>query len=216
MTTLMKYFVLPLGLSGSLLLGACSVLPEARPMDVYQLPTRLVVAATHPVQAGTGTSLRIARPAAAGVLSGNRIVVAMPDHRLSIYPAARWNQAAPGLLRERLLDAFRADGRIAGLSNDEEALQADYEIGSDLRSFQIEYVDETEGVTGRAVASVSIDVRLVRGDSRRITAVQRFTVKEPSEGVGLPQQVAALGRAADRLAGEVAAWALVQMGTAAK
>ena len=194
-------------LGAALLLPACAILPKAEPLDVYLLP------ATAPVSASATQaapwSLRIARPAAGVHLSGQRIVVVPEDNRVSVYTGAGWSDPAPVLVRNRLLDAFRADGRVAGLSSDDKQLQADFELDSDLRAFQSEYRD------GRPEAVVRLDARLVHTATRRIVASRSFALRAPATDTAVPVVVQAFGAAADRLAAEVVEWT-VREGSAAK
>ncbi|MDF3932858.1 ABC-type transport auxiliary lipoprotein family protein [Pseudomonas citronellolis] len=183
------------------LLGACSILPKAETPDIYLLP-----AAQQPPRAtpAVNWSLRVDAPKASQVLDGNRIAVQSEGDMLSVYKSVRWADAAPSLLRDRLLDAFRADGRIQALSSDEVSLQADLELGGDLRAFQSEY-------RGKAVEAVVIlEARLVRNASQRIVASRRFEVRQPAGGTQVPEVVKAFGQAGDRLAAEVVGWTLQQ------
>ncbi len=181
------------------LLPACSVLPKAEPVDTYLLPA----AALAPAGGATlPLSLRVSRPAAGTQLSGQRIAVVPEDGRVSVYKGASWSEPAPVLLRNRLLDAFRADGRIAALSSDDTVLQADVEIDSDLRGFQAEYRN------GAVEAVIRLEARLVQVGTRRILASRGFEVREPAAGSAVPQVVQAFGGAGDRLAAQVVAWAV--------
>ncbi|MBN0509816.1 membrane integrity-associated transporter subunit PqiC, partial [Pseudomonas aeruginosa] len=89
---------------------------------------------------------------------------------------ARWSDPAQSLLRDRLMQAFQADGRVRGLSSDDSNLQADFELGGDLRAFQTEYPN------GQASALIRYDARLVRTDDKRVVASRRFEVSQPVDG----------------------------------
>jgi cholesterol transport system auxiliary component len=184
----------------SLLLGACSILPQPESPTVYLLPTASPPPAAAP--APVAWSLRVDTPDAAHALDGARIVVVPQDNVVTTYRGARWTDRAPVLLRDRLLEAFRADGRVAALSSDSAELGADYELGGDLPAFQSQYED------GRPVVVVRYDARLVQGRSQRILAARRFEVREPVAGKEVPQVVAAFGRAGDALAAQVIPWTI--------
>lgn len=189
-----------------LLLSACSILPKPAPVDVYLLP-----AATPPNPAAAQAlpwSLRVTRPASSGLLAGQRILVLPQDNRISYYKGANWSDPAPVLLRNRLLDALRSDGRIAALSNDDRILNADFELDSDLRAFQSEYHG------GNPQALVRLDVRLVRPATQRIVASRRFEMRQPASGTAVTDVVTAFGAAADGLAAELADWTVAQMAAA--
>lgn len=183
------------------LLPACSVLPAAEPLDVYVLP----VAAGAPARADANPralpwSLRVVRPAAGVHLAGQRIVVMPEGYRVSVYQGAGWSDPAPALVRDRLLEAFRSDGRVGALSSDERQLHADFELDSDLRAFQSEYRG------GRPEAVLRLDARLVHTASRRIVASRSFEQRQASADAAVPAVVEAFGSAADRLSAEVVAW----------
>lgn len=210
------------------LLPACSVLPEAQPLDVYVLPVTgdasagavsavretaratapaapasATVAAGSSAPAATGAqswSLRVVRPAAGVHLAGQRIVVMPEGNRVSVYQGAGWSDPAPVLVRDRVLEAFRADGRVGALSSDERQLHADFELDSDLRAFQSEYRG------GRPEAVLRLDARLVHTASRRIVASRSFEQRLASADPAVPAVVQAFGTAADRLSAEVVDW----------
>ena len=210
------------------LLPACSVLPEAQPLDVYVLPVtgdasagavsaaRETARATAPAAPASATvpagssapaatgaqawSLRVVRPAAGVHLAGQRIVVMPEGNRVSVYQGAGWSDPAPVLVRDRVLEAFRADGRVGALSSDERQLHADFELDSDLRAFQSEYRG------GRPEAVLRLDARLVHTASRRIVASRTFEQRQPTEDPAVPAVVQAFGTAADRLSAEVVEW----------
>lgn len=187
----------------AMLTSACSILPAGEPLDTHRLPA----AARSAAQAGTlAASLRIARPASPARLAGTRIVVLPRDNVFSVYKGARWSDPAPMLLRERLLDAFAADGRVAALSSDAQGAQADYQLDSELLDFQIEY---RAGVP-RAV--IRLDVLLLKTSTRHIVARRRFDSVVPVNGKELPEAVRALGKASDALADQVRDWGIDRIG----
>lgn len=183
------------------LLPACSVLPKAEPLELYRLPSTAAPASS---AARLDIGLRVSRPESGPQLAGQRIVVLPEGDRVSIYKGASWSDPAPLLLRNRLLDAFRADGRIAALSSDDRALHADLELDSDLRAFQSEYRN------GVPEAVIRLDVRLVSSATQRILASRRFEVRQPAAGTQVNEVVRAFGSAGDALSNELVAWTLEQ------
>jgi ABC-type uncharacterized transport system, auxiliary component len=183
------------------LLSACSILPEAESTDFYLLP------ATHQPARNTATvnwSLRVSAPTASLALDSNRIAVVPQGNQLSSYHGARWSNRAPGLLRDRLLDAFTANGSIRALSSDDASLQADLDLTGELRAFQSEYQN------GKPVIHIRYDARLVRTLGQRIVASHTFEVSQPADGKQVPEVVSAFGKAADQLSAKVVEWTLQQ------
>jgi len=183
------------------LLGACSVLPKSEPQEIYRLP-----ATPLPHDAGTPVnwSLRVDTPNAERMLDSSRITVQPQGDTVSVYKGARWTDSATTLLRNRLVDAFRDNGRIAALSSDDSSLQADYSLSGDLRAFQSVYEN------GQPVVVIRLDARLVQNNGLRIVATHRFDIHQPAAGTAVPQVVVAFGQASDALASQVVNWTLQQ------
>ncbi|MDH1210233.1 ABC-type transport auxiliary lipoprotein family protein [Pseudomonas chengduensis] len=182
------------------LLGACSILPQSEPLDIYLLPGAALPAQTQRVD----WSLRVNSPVSSQLLDGTRIVVLPEPGLVNTYQGVRWSERTPQLLRGRLLDAFQDDGRVQALSNEEQRLQADLELVSDLRSFHSQYRD------GVAEALIQLDVRLVDGRDQRILAIRRFSVSQPASDTSIAAVVKAFGQAGDQLSRELVDWTLAE------
>lgn len=184
------------------LLCACSVLPEAEQFSIYQLPAAPAARAQPATR--SDASLRISKPQSGNVIDSVRILVLRESNQISAYQGVRWSDPAPVLLRNRLVDAFKQDGGIGSLSTDDSNLQADLELGGDLRAFQVEYQ------RGQPVVVIRLDARLVQSASRRIVAARSFDVRQTVEGAKVPEVIVAFGQAADTLAAQVRDWTLRQ------
>ncbi|MFB8830777.1 ABC-type transport auxiliary lipoprotein family protein [Azotobacter sp. CWF10] len=185
-------------------LSACSVLPEAERIHIYRLPGTPLQA--QPATARLDQALRIATPKADRMLGSARIAVVPEGNRISSYQGARWSDDAPTLLRDRLIEAFREDGRTASVSSDDNHLHADLELLGDLRGFHSEYVD------GKPQVRVSLDVNLVHSASQRILASRRFEVRQSARDERLDSVVTAFGTAGDQLSRQLVDWTLAQGG----
>lgn len=190
---------LPLLLAAGLL-GACSILPQSEPLDVYLLPAAQLPAQTQRVD----WALRINSPSSNQLLDGTRIVVLPEPERVNTYQGVRWSERTPQLLQARLLDAFHDDGRIRALSSDAQRLQADLELVSELRAFHSQYQGE------RPEALIQLDVRLVDARDQRILASRRFSATQPASDSSVPAVVAAFGQAGDRLSRELVDWTVAE------
>ena len=199
----MKLTRLALLATGFTLVSACTIFPEAEPLDVYRLP-----AAQAPVSRGSATtqpwSLRLNKLQASEALNRPTIAVIPQGDVISSYKASRWSDPAPVLLRNRLLDGFQRDGRVTLLSTDDSNFQADLELGGNLQAFQTEYQDTQASVV------VRLDALLVRGYDQRILASRRFEERQPLNDVKVPAVVAGFGQASDRLTAKVVDWAVDQ------
>lgn len=182
------------------LLGACSVLPKSEILSVYRLPASPL--SNQP--AAVDWALRVNKPYSSQLLDSTRIAVLPPGDPISAYQGVRWSDRAPLLLRDRLIDAFRDDGRIAAVSSDDSRLYADLELATDLRAFHSEYRG------GRPVALIVLDARLVHSGSLRILASRRLVIEQPAADASISTVVQAFGRAADQLSRQLVDWTLEQ------
>lgn len=189
----------------ALCLSACSsILPRGETFVIYQLPASSTAIAPSAAPA-VAWQLRVDAPQTASLLSTARILVEPKPGEVSIYHGARWAQRTPQLLRDRLIDAFHADGRIHGISSDDDGLLADYELDTTLGGFQAEYRGD-----GAPIVTLQLDARLLRPGAKRILAAHRFNVDIPAKGTSIAQVVTAFGSAADQLGAELVDWTLEQ------
>ena len=186
------------------LLGACNLVPTREPASLYTLPAEPLPAATED-NAVAELTLHLATPHAGRLLDGARIVVLPEPHRPSVYQGVRWADEAPALLRDRLLDGFREDGRLSRLTRGESAFPSDLTLATDLRAFQSEYVE------GHPEAVVTLDVQLVDSRSQRLLASHRFSQRQTAQTTEIADVVEALGLATDRLTGELVNWTLSEI-----
>lgn len=181
-------------------LAACSVLPESETLRIFLLPT--TPAQQQSSEPTTQQALRINTPQASRILSSQRIAVVPQGNEISAYGAARWSDAAPVLLRDRLIEAFQRDGRMPSVSNEDVNLYSDLSLHSDLRAFQSVYVD------GKPVVLITLDARLVDRNDQHTLANRRFEVRQPSDDPNLESVVEAFGLASDTLSRQVLEWTL--------
>ncbi|UQB77688.1 membrane integrity-associated transporter subunit PqiC [Pseudomonas shirazica] len=186
------------------LASACSILPQSAPVDLYRLPVNQP-GRTAPA---LDWSLRLNKPLASEVLAGPRIAVIPQGDVVSSYKGARWSDAVPVLLRNRLLDGFQRDGQVQRLSADDSNLQADYELAGELQAFQTEYLPG-----GAVEVVIRYDARLIQGRNQRILASKRFEIRQPLADKQVSAVVVGFGKACDQLTGQVVSWTIAQAGS---
>lgn len=199
MTTLSRLTLLTV----CLVVAGCSPLKPAEPVRLYRLPE--VAAESSPGQPAVAITLRINRPGTSDALAGRQILAAPDAHRLSAWPGARWVSPAPQLWRDWLVAHFLADGRVAHVTGDGQAIRAGVELGGTLRAFHSE---ETEA--GRQRVTLVFDARLVAPGSQRILASRTFSAREMAATDDLEAVVAAFGRAAEQVGTALADWVVAQ------
>jgi cholesterol transport system auxiliary component len=149
-------------------------------------------------------SLRVSQPATNQFLNSSRIAVQPQGQEIAVYKNSRWSDSAPILVRNRLIQAFRSDGRIRAVSSDDDSLQADVELSGDLSAFQGVYH------VGSSEVLIRFDARLVRISDRRIIATRQFDIRQPIKGNEMNEVVQAFGLASDQLATQVLNWTMQQ------
>lgn len=185
------------------MLSACSVLPEAPVRDSYRLPISSFPAPSSQ-HVPVDWSLRVATPHSGQWLDSRRMLVIRRDNQINVYKGVQWSDPPPVLARDRILDAFRADGRIPFVSNEAGSLKADLALHSDLRSFHVEYQEN------RPFVRIQLDASLVATASRNAIATRSFAITLPAKGEQVPDIVEAFGAATDRLSQEVVEWTMLQ------
>lgn len=188
-------------LAASALLSACTLLPKSEKLAVYQLPLTALPAAS---QSPTMSSLRISTPESGQMIDSARILVVPDGNRLAAYEGVRWADPSPVLVRERLVQAFLDDRRIAVVSTDRNPLPSVLDLSGTLRTFQVEYRDS------KPVAVVRYEARLVALRTGRLLAANRFEVAQPSNGTSVTDVVTAFGQATDALSAALVKWAVEQ------
>lgn len=183
-------------------LSACTILPQSSVQQVYLLPAQPTVAAGGQM---SDRSVRIVQPNSSQFLNGTRIAVQPQGSEITAFSGSRWSDPAPLLLRNRLIQEFRTNGHFRSISNDDDNLQADLELGGDLASFQGVY----DGDRGEVV--IRFDARLVRTSDRRAIANRSFVVREPIRGKAMDNVVQAFGLASDKLAAQTLVWTYQQV-----
>lgn len=190
------------------LLAGCSALGGKRtPLTIYS--PRLAVATPATAPTPVDWQLQVSTPQASQVLDNARIAVMPTPGVIEVYPAARWRDPAPRLLRSLVVQAFGDSGRIVGVSGASAGLNADYELALELRDFQA----EVDGSSARAV--IRVHAKLFDHRSNRIVAMRAFEATAPAASSAAGDAVAAFETALSELMPRLVEWTL-ETGSAAR
>ena len=192
---------------------ACSVFPKNEPVAAYRLPPLPISTQNSGTKGGIAATgidartVRIVTPNSSRVVDSDRILVLPETNLIQFYANARWTDPAPVLLRNRLVQAFLADGRIRYVSSDDSNLSADQELTGDLISFQSEYRNN------KPIVVIKFHASLIDQIGRRVIAMHSFEVQQQVADEQLPEVIEAFGQASDVLAAQLMEWVLAQPGT---
>ncbi|MBX3690637.1 ABC-type transport auxiliary lipoprotein family protein [Dokdonella sp.] len=182
------------------LLAGCSALGgKHTPFSIHSPKlSPFAPAATTPVD----WQLQIALPQASSALDSPRIAVMPHPGVLEVYPAARWRDPAPRLLRSLVVEAFDLSGRVGGVSGANVGLSADYALAIDLRDFQAEV-----GRDGTR-AAIRLQARLFDLRGNRIVATRAFDETAAAANSDVGNVVAAFETALAQLMPELVNWTI--------
>lgn len=178
------------------LAGCASIGGSNKALDTYDLAVPSVEKAA---KKKANVQILIAEPQALKILDSESIVIRNGMSSVAYLGGAQWSDRLPKIVQARLVQAFENSNRFGGVGRPGEGLAIDYQVITDIRSFEI---DQTGN--GRAVVEISAkllnDRNGVVGSSKSFSA----SVPAPSGSSGI---VNALDAAFDKVAGEIVAWA---------
>jgi cholesterol transport system auxiliary component len=190
----------------SLALSACGSLDKLiGPPDAPQIyALRPTLSPAQPSGGKVGWALVVQKPNAAGNLDSARIALARNGMQLDYYAKAAWPDRLPDLVQTALLAGFEATGRIDAVSRDEDALQSDYQLSTELRDFEARYATPDSAPN----AAVTIIAHMSGTKSRKILANFSVNLTEPASANSVDAVVQALNAALAKAVDQIVQWAL--------
>lgn len=180
----------------SVMLGGC-LGSNAVPPATYDLVAPKVMTLTAPRPAKF--QLVINEPSAVRSLETDRILV-KSGPRVAYYKNAAWSDRLPRLMQARMVEAFQNAGLVSAVGSRADRLDADYELTTQVQSFQV----EVEGAGAQAHASLF--VKVVDGDNGRMVASRSFESKVGTSPKDVSEMVTSLNQAFDNVLREVVPW----------
>ncbi len=148
-----------------------------------------------------GRQILIAAPSALKALDGENIVVRSGPNSISFLKGAQWADRLPNIVQSRLVQAFESTGRLGGVGRPGEGLAIDYQVISDIRTFNI-------NVSGGQTAIVEIAIKILNDKNGTVRSSRVFRATSPVSGEGNASYIAALDRAFDSTASDIVTWTL--------
>lgn len=142
--------------------------------------------------------LIVAEPRAVQALDSERILVREASGAISFLGGGQWSDRVPRLVQARLIQTFENVGRRAAVARPGERLVADYQLNTDIRSFQI--------ATDTGTAEIEISAQLVNDRTGRVALARIFRSSEPVGAVDAANAAAALDRALSRILVDIVRW----------
>ena len=180
----------------SLLMSGCALLGGgSKPLDTYDLSAP----ATGKGGGGGRTQILIAEPSALKSLDGQAIVIETSPGVIQNLSGAQWADRLPRVVQAKLAESFQRSGKFAGVGKPGEGLAIDYQVITEIRSFEVR-------VNGGAHADVQLFVRILNDKNGVVRASRVFDASTPVSGAGNDAYVAALDRAFGEVTREIVTW----------
>jgi cholesterol transport system auxiliary component len=179
----------------ALSVSACA---SSKKLDTFDLSSTSPDVSTPKKQ---GRQILIAAPSALKALDGENIVVRSGPNSISFLKGAQWADRLPNIVQSRLLQAFESTGRLGGVGRPGEGLAIDYQVISDIRTFNI-------NVSSGRIAIVEIAVKILNDKNGTVRSSRVFRATSPVSGEGNASYIAALDRAFDSAASDIVTWTL--------
>ncbi|WP_019959677.1 ABC-type transport auxiliary lipoprotein family protein [Woodsholea maritima] len=183
-----------LSLSVALGLSGCiSVLPKAKPHQIYRLDAPIDLGSEGLEEARL---VLIERPIAPRALINDKIALAYPDGRIAYAAQSNWVSPVPALIQDRVMDAYAAEIPEIAAVRSEDGVRARWALRLEVRHFEALF---DQGEDSAPLVRVMMRARIV--DEQERSLISSRTVE--SEVRARSRTVSAIVEAFDGASTEV-------------
>lgn len=147
-----------------LALSACGILPQPKPVRVYQLPAS-EIGVNVPRK---DLSLYIDHPYANRFLDHHRLAVVLASHEVQSYAGIRWEDTLPIMYRDRLVDDFRRTHAYQTVVSSDNQVIVDRILKLEIQDYQLQYKGKQLYVV------ININASLIKASDLSILASANF------------------------------------------
>ncbi len=165
--------------------------------DTYGLSASPVVEGP----ASTSKQILVPEPTALKALDSDQVVIRLSGSEIQYLADSQWSDRLPKMVQSKLVQAFENTGKIGGVGKPGEGLAIDFQVITDIRSFEI----STEGADA---AIVEIFAKIVNDRNGTVRAQKAFRATVPVSGSGNPAFVKALDAAFADVSADIVRWTL--------
>lgn len=152
-------------------------------------------------RASSNKQILVPEPTALKALDSDQVVIRLSGSELQYLSKAQWSDRLPRMVQSKLVQAFENTGKIGGVGKPGEGLAIDYQIITEIRSFEI----STEGAD---TAVVEIFAKILNDRTGTVRAQKAFRATTSVKGAGNPAFVKALDQAFATVSAEIVGWTL--------
>jgi cholesterol transport system auxiliary component len=151
-----------------------------------------------------GWALAVDIPDASDSIDTRRIALIKADATLDYYANAQWPDRLPLLVQTALVAAFQASGRVPQVSRTQDALHADYALGTEIRDCTAHY-SAPDGIPS---VTVSLVAQMSTAHGRKIMASFTASQSAPASQNSTGAVAAAFNTAVGAAVQQIVGWAL--------
>ncbi|WP_411035873.1 ABC-type transport auxiliary lipoprotein family protein [Shinella sp. BYT-45] len=146
----------------------------------------------------------VPQPSALKALDSGQIVVRPSPSEIQYLAEAQWSDSLTKMVQARLVQAFENTGRLGGVGMPGQGLAIDYQIVTDIRSFEVQ-------TSGADTAVVEISAKLLNDRNGTVRAQKVFRAASPVRGSGNTAFVKALDAAFATVTADIVGWTLASI-----
>lgn len=207
--TLRRHLVCPrkrfaLGLLILFGLGACTgLLPGGGPLpNLYTLSPKTSFSEDLP---NVSWQLVVEEPSAAGGLATQNIALRTNMLELQYFAGSRWTEGAPRLVQTLLVESFENTHKIVAVGRQSIGLRSDFNLKSELREFQAEYLD---GANAAPTVRVRLNAKIIKQPRREIIASENFEATFPAADASMDSIIEAFDEALGKVLKRMVEWTI--------
>ncbi len=184
-------------------LAACEgMLPgSGPPPDLYTLTPKSTFATDLP---SVDWQLVVEEPVAAGGLNISRIALRDKPTDLNYFAGSQWTERAPRMVQTLLVESFENSDRIVAVGRQAIGLRSDFNLKSELREFQAEYMNEGDAPEIR----VRLNAKIIKQPRRSIIASKTFEATMVAESTTMDHIIDAFDYALGKVLRRTVEWTL--------
>ena len=151
--------------------------------------------------AATSKQILVPEPTALKALDSDQIVIRLSGSELQYLAKSQWGDRLPRMVQSKLVQAFENTGKVGGVGKPGEGLAIDYQVVTEIRSFEVD-------TTGSRTAVVEIFAKIVNDRNGTVRSQKAFRATVPVTGTEAPAYIKGLDRAAADVVADIVRWTL--------
>ncbi len=186
-------------------ISACGVLPTPQPpSQLYRLSPKSTFDENIP---NVALQLGVEPPLAPAGLNSSQIAVMRGELTMDYFARAKWVDTAPAMVYRLLVESFENSGKIVGVGRSGVGLRSDYELQTELREFQAEYLED--GAIPKI--RVRMNCKLVKIPQRIIVASHSFESLRPAPDNRMESIIKSFDLALGSVMKKIVGWTLTRV-----